>query len=85
MHLNDIGKVLEVHHFCTQFVSDTFLCNLQYISFVYRCISLFCRVLRGLHELGQALAGASFSIHSPPELHYRLYRSGSGPNPLLPF
>lgn len=49
--------------------SDGISCNLHYISFICRCFPLFYRMLCGPHELGQALAGASFSLHSPPELH----------------
>lgn len=51
------------------FVNNTLSCNLQYIAFVFRCFPLFYRLLCGPHELGQALAGAPFSLHSPAELH----------------
>lgn len=58
---------------------------LPLVSCPYRCNSLFCRMLCSLHELGQAVAGASCSLHSPAELNKRLFGSRSGSNPLVPF
>lgn len=52
-----------------QFINNTLSCDLYCILFFFRCFPLLCGFLCGPHELGQALAGAPFSLHSTPELY----------------